>query len=171
MHRSNRLAALLAGGLASIALITPAQAQDDAKAQFQARYTALRSAMEAHDTAAVSAVFAPDYQITDLSGETHPGTDLIARMSKMAARPADPSRHVETTVLSAAVSGNSATVQQQLVAGGKRTGDDGQEHTMEMVAESTDTWVKTGDVWKLSKTVQVSRTVKRDGEVFFHEGK
>lgn len=171
MTLSARITGLLAGALATAALIAPAHAQTDAKAEFQARYTALRAAMEAHDAAAIGKIFAPDYQITDLSGDTHPGSELIERMNKMAARPADPSRHAETKVLSATIAGNTATVDQQLVAGGKRAGDDGVEHTMEMVAQSTDTWVKTGDDWKLARTVQVSRTVKRDGEVFFHQGK
>ncbi|MDE2434685.1 MAG: nuclear transport factor 2 family protein [Sphingomonadales bacterium] len=171
MRSSTRLAALVTGALASIALAVPAIAQDDVKAQFQARYTALRTAMEAHDTTTIGKIFAPGYQMTDLRGESHSGSELVERLSKMAARPANPSRHAETKVLSATVSGDSATVQQQLVAGGTRAGDDGKEHTMEMVSEATDTWTKAGVDWQLSRSVQTSMTVKRDGEVFFHEGK
>ncbi|MDE2411057.1 MAG: DUF4440 domain-containing protein [Sphingomonadales bacterium] len=167
-----RHAGLFAGALlASIAVVAPAQAQDDAKAMFEARYAALRAAMTAHDAAAAGKILAPEYQMTDLRGETRTGAEMIERMGKMAARAPDPSRKVENKVLSATINGSSATVEQQLVGGGKRVGDDGAEHTMEMVMSSTDTWAKRGDAWLLVKSVQTGMTVKRDGEVFFSEGK
>ncbi|WP_296674809.1 nuclear transport factor 2 family protein [Novosphingobium sp.] len=167
----NRFNGFLAGVYASVMLVTPVFAQADTSAQFQARYTELRAAVEAHDTAAIGKIFAPDYQMTDIRGDNHTGAEVLERMQKMAGRSADPSRKVETTVLAAMVSGDTATVEQQLVGGGKRAGDDGAEHTMELVVKSTDTWVKRGDGWVLSKSVQTGMTVKRDGEVFFQEGK
>jgi ketosteroid isomerase-like protein len=171
MSFSLRHAGLFAGALASMALVAPAQAQDDAKATFQARYAELRAGMEARDAAAIGKVMAPEYQVTDIRGETRSGAEMMQRMAQMAARAPDPSRKIETKVLSATVSGDSATVEQQLVASGKRAGDDGEEHTMEMVMTSTDTWAKRGDAWMLVKSVQTGMTVKRDGEVFFQEGK
>lgn len=171
MTFSLRHTGLFAGALASVALVAPAQAQDDAKATFQARYAELRAGMEARDAAAIGKVMAPEYQVTDIRGETRSGAEMMQRMAQMAARAPDPSRKVETRVLSATVTGDSATVEQQLVAGGKRAGDDGEEHTMEMVMTSTDTWAKRGDAWMLVKSVQTGMTVKRDGEVFFQEGK
>lgn len=166
-----RHAGLFAGAVASVALVAPAQAQDDAKAVFQGRYAELRGAMEARDAAAIGRVIAPEYQVTDMRGETRSGAEMKERMARMAARAPDPSRKVETRVLSASITGDAATVEQQLVAAGKRAGDDGEEHSMEMVMTSTDTWAKRGDAWMLVKSVQTGMTVKRDGEVFFQEGK
>ncbi len=167
----SRFAPFALTALASVALVAPAAAQDDAVAQFQGRYTALRTAMETRDAAAVARFFAPEYTMTDLRGETRSGTDVLARMQKMGARASDPARKIETTVLSATIAGDSATVEQQLTGGGKRAGEDGVEHTMELVMKSTDTWVKRGDVWQIAKSVQTGMIVKRDGEVFFQDGK
>jgi hypothetical protein len=119
----------------------------------------------------MSTILAPEYQMTDIRGESHTGAEVTERMGKMAARAPDPSRKVETRVLSAVVSGDGATVEQQLVGGGKRVGDDGQEHSMEMVMTSTDSWARRGEAWMLVKSVQTGMTVKRDGEVLFQEGK
>ena len=171
MSRSHHFTGLLAGTLAAIAVAFPAQAQDDAKAVFQARYGELRTAMEAHDADGVGKVMAPDYQATDLRGEVRTRADMMERMAKMAGRAPDPSRKAETTVISAVISGDTAKVEQQLSGGGKRTGDDGAEHTMEMVMKNTDDWAKRSGVWMLVKSVQTGITVKRDGEVFFQEGK
>lgn len=170
MVRSSRLA-LLAALAPAVMLAAPAIAQSDAAAQFQARYTALRAAMEARDTAAMGEILAPEYKMTDLRGGTRTGADMLAQMQKMAARAPMAGRTVETKVMSATVTGDTAVVEQQLTGGGKRTGDDGKEHTMEMVMKSTDTWVKRGDAWLLADSVQTGMTVKRDGEVFFKEGK
>ncbi|PKB19453.1 uncharacterized protein DUF4440 [Novosphingobium kunmingense] len=162
----------LAATLASSASIAaPALAQADTAAEFEARYAALRTAMEARDAAATGAILAPEYTMTDLRGETRKGADMLARMQKMAARAPDAARKIETKVLSATVVGDRATVEQQLVGGARRTGDDGKEHTMEMVMASTDTWARRGEAWLLVSSVQTGMTVKRDGEVFFHEGK
>jgi ketosteroid isomerase-like protein len=158
---------LFAAALASVVLVAPAQAQDDAKAQFQARYTELRTAMEAHDGAAVGKILAPDYTMTDIRGQVHDAAAVLERMAKM---PAGGGRKGETTVLSASVSGASASVEQQLSGSMKRAGDDGEEHTMEMVAKSKDTWVKSGNVWLLKSSVQTGIVIKRDGEEFFREG-
>ena len=166
-----RQASLIAGTFATVALVAPAQAQDEAKTMFHTRYAELRAGMEARDAAAIGKVMAPEYQVTDIRGETRNGSEMMQRMAQMAARAPDPSRKVETKVLSATIAGDSATVEQQLVASGKRTGDDGEEHTMDMVMTSTDTWAKRGDAWMLVKSVQTGMTVKRDGEVFFSEGK
>lgn len=168
---STRHAAVIGALFTIVVIAAPAIAQDDAKAMFEARYGALRTAMTAHDTAALGKILAPEYQVTDLRGETRTGAEMIERMGKMAARAPDPSRKMENHVLSATIAGDSATVEQQMVGGGKRMGDDGAEHTMEMVMTSTDTWAKRGADWMLIKSVQTGVTVKRDGEVFFQQGK
>lgn len=167
MPVSRRLPALFAGALALTVLVAPAQAQDDAKAQFQARYSQLRTAMEAHDAATVGTILAPEYTMTDMRGEVRDRAAVMERMAKMAQGPA---RKGETTVLSATITGDSAKVEQKLAGSMKRVGDDGEEHTMEMVALNDDTWAKRGGAWLLVKSVQKGITIKRDGEVFFQEG-
>lgn len=163
---------LSAALVSAVILSAPASAQADQTAQFQERYTALRAAMEARDADAIGKIFAPEYTMTDLRGEKRTGADMLARMQKMGGRGGpDASRKIETKVLSANVTGDKAVVEQQLVAGGTRAGDDGKDHTMEMVMKSTDTWAKRGDAWLLVESVQTGMTVKRDGEVFFQEGK
>ncbi len=179
--------------VAAFALAAPALAQDDAKAGFQARYTELRTAMQAHDEAAIGAILTPDYAMTDVRGDTHTRADMLAGGGRMgggrpggpgaaradaakpdAAKPADAARSerkIDQTVLSANVAGDVATVGQQLVMSGSREGDDGQPHTMEMTMLGTDTWVRQNGVWLLKASVQTDMTVKRDGDVVFHQAK
>lgn len=170
---------------AALAISAPILAQTDAKADFQARYTQLSEAMQARDEAAVGAILAPDYTMTDANGDTRTRDQMMGARRGGPARPAGaapaspsdpakaaarPQRQVTTTVQSATVSGPIANIVLQTQASGSRTGDDGKPHTMEMSSVSNDTWVKVGDAWKLKATVQKSIEVKRDGEVVFKQG-
>lgn len=169
-----RLTPFLAPIMAVAMLSTPALAQEDAKAAFQARYAELRTAMEAHDAAKVSALIAPDYQMTDINGQVRDFAAVMERMNRMrqgAGAGAGGERKANTTVLSATITGDSAQVEQRFEGGGKRTGDDGEEHTMEMIVLSSDVWVKKGDAWLLQKSDQKDLTIKRDGEEFLHQAK
>lgn len=168
MPLTSRLVGLLAGAVATVSLGAPAQAQDAAKAQFEGRYAELRTALEAHDAARLDTILAPEYQMLDIRGEARDRATVMERMAKM---PQGPDRKASTTVLSATITGDNAAVRQQLSAAMKRTGDDGEEHAMEIVVLSDDTWVKRGDAWLLARSEQKDMTVKRDGEVFFHEAK
>ncbi len=169
MSRTHQFTGLLMGALAAASLIAPAQAQEDMKEPFQARYAELRSAMEARDAAALGKILAPEYEMVDVRGEVRTGAEMLERMAT-AKRPG-PARKAETTVLKADIVGDKAVVEQQLAAGGTRIGDDGEEHTMEMLIISDDTWIKRADSWLLLRSVQKELTVKRDGEVFFQEKK
>ena len=174
---------------AAITISAPVLAQADAAADFQARYTQLRAAMEAHDQAAIGAIMAPDYAMTDLNGETRTREQMMGARRGGRDRPAGaaptspaaptdaakpaaprPQRQVTLTVQSATVTGPVATVVLQTKMNGTRTGDDGKPHTMEMTAVSTDTWAKVGDAWQLKASVQKSMEMKRDGEVVFSQG-
>lgn len=168
MLLSRRLTGVVAGLLTTVSLTAPAQAQDAAKAQFEGLYAELRTALEAHDAASLDKLLAPEYAMLDIRGNAHDRAAVMERMAKM---PQGAGSSALTTVLSASITGDSAAVKQQLAASGKRAGDDREEHTMEMVVLSDDTWVKRGDGWLLTKSEQKELTVKRDGEVFFHEAK
>ena len=187
------------GALAAVAIAAagPAFAQD-AKAPFEARYTELRNAMQARDEAAINAILTPDYVLSDVQGETRNRADVATMGGRMGGRgrgprpdgargdggppPAGPrpdgpppgerpQRKIEQTVLSAAISGPVATVQQQLVMGGQREGDDGEMHTMQMTMKATDVWVKQGEVWMLKASNQTEMEMQRDGEVVFSQKK
>ena len=151
---------------AALALASPALAQADPAALFQARYADLRSAMQEKDAAKLSAVLAPDYTMTDIQGEQHDAAAMTERMGRM---PQSAGRSVETRVLSATITGESAAVEQELTGGMTRAGADGVEHRMELQLRSSDTWALRGGNWLLVRSVQKELTVKRDGEVFLHQ--
>jgi hypothetical protein len=180
--------ALFALAAAPVVLAAPAIAQDDAKALFQTRYDALRTAMQTRDEAALAAIYAPDFAMTDIRGETRPRGDMRGpggRMGGPGGRPRPdgapprgsrpdgprPERSITQIVLSASIAGPVATVEQQLVMSGKREGDDGAMHTMGMTTKTTDMWVQMDGVWRLKSSRQTAMTVERDGDVVFSEGK
>lgn len=175
---------LLTLAVAGMALTTPALAQDDSKSTFQARYDELRAAMSGHDEARLSTLLTTDYQMTDINGQIRDRAAMLQGMERMRAESAPTASapaaqrngegHTRTTeVLSATVSGDFAQVEQQLHGTGKRIGDDGQEHTMELILRSQDSWVRQGGggAWMLKASVQKEMTVKMDGEEFLHQSK
>ena len=181
---------------ATIGIAVPALAQDGTKAQFEARYAELRAAMQARDEAALSAILTPDYTMNDVQGETRTRADLLQRGGRMGGRgpggggrpegapPADgkrpdgpppgaprPERKMEQIVLSAKVTGEVATVDQQLSMSGSREGDDGKPHTMQMTMKATDVWVRQNGMWMLKASNQTEMSMVRDGEEVFSQKK
>lgn len=154
------------GAIAAIAFATSAAAQEDPKTLFQARYDAFRTAMAAQDQAAVGAILAPGYTMTDIQGEVRDAAAVAQMLQRM---PAGMGRDAKTIVLEANVSGNSAAVKQQLAAKASRPGPDGNQLNLDIEVTSNDTWVKNGDAWQLQASVQKDVVVKRDGEVFFKQ--
>ena len=71
---------LLAGGLVAVALVGSVQAQEDPKAAFEARYTAMSTAMLAKDRAATETLLAPDYESTDIRGEVHNRAEVLNKL-------------------------------------------------------------------------------------------
>ncbi|HMT47653.1 MAG: hypothetical protein RL702_758 [Pseudomonadota bacterium] len=163
MPPSLRLPLILA---AAFALSAPAHAEADSAALFQGRYADLRSAMQEKDAAKIAAVLAPDYRLTDIQGDEHDAAAMTERMGRM---PQSAGRSVETKVLSAAITGDSAAVEQELSGAMTRAGPDGADHKMELLLRSADTWALRGGTWLLVRSVQKELTVKRDGEVFLHQ--
>ena len=154
------------GAIVAVAVATSAAAQEDPKSLFQGRYDAFRSAMAAQDQAAVSAILAPGYTMTDIQGEVRDAAALATMLQRM---PGAMGAGAKTTVLEATVTGDTAAVKQQLAATATRPGPDGNEMTMEFEVVSNDTWVKSGDAWLLKASVQKDLVVKRNGEVFFKQ--
>lgn len=154
------------GAIAAVAIASSAAAQEDPKTMFQARYEAFRTAMAAQDQAAVGAILAPGYTMTDIQGEVRDAAAVAQMMQRM---PGNLSREAKTTVLEATVTGDTAAVKQQLAAKATRPGPDGKDMAMELEVTSNDTWVKNGDAWQLKTSVQKDIVVKRDGDVVFKQ--
>ncbi len=154
------------GAIAAVAFATSASAQEDPKAMFQSRYDAFRVAMAAQDQAAVGAILAPGYTMTDIQGEVRDAAAVAGMLQRM---PAGMGRDAKTTVLEVSISGDSAAVKQQLATKASRPGPDGNPMNLEIEVSSNDTWVKNGDAWQLKASVQKDVVVKRDGEVFFKQ--
>lgn len=152
-------------GFAIVAIASAAHAQDDPKAVFAPRYAELRAALEAKDPAAVGKVVTPDYAMTDIRGDSHDVPGLIAMSDRMQGK--DATRKSE--LLSATITGSSAKVELKVDSSSTREGLDGQQHQMELIAISDDSWVLIDGVWRLKSSVQKDVTVKMDGEERFHQ--
>ena len=100
----------LAGGAIAVAVAGAAQAQQDPAAMFEARYTELRTAMLGKDRAAAERILAPEYQSTDIRGETHQRADVLERMGQIPEGMEPP----QGKVLKVTVSGDSAAVENQM---------------------------------------------------------
>lgn len=158
---------MLAGGLVAVALVGSVQAQEDPKAAFEARYTEMRNAMLAKDRAATEKLLAPDYQSTDIRGETHNRSDVLDRLANLPPEMAN--MKPETKVLTIKLSGDSAAVDSQMTMQMKRPDESGAEMTLDIAVVAADTWVNRGGTWLLQKSVQKELTVSKDGEVVFRQ--
>lgn len=156
---------LLAGALATVAIVAPAVAQD-AKAVLEPRYAELHAASEARDIAALGKILTPDYQMIDIQGETHTMAEMQDMFAKM---PKDPNMKPKYAIQTATITGTTATVKQQMDLHMSRPMEDGTTAEMDVTIISEDTWVQTGGTWMLQKTVQKDISVSKDGEVVFHQ--
>lgn len=157
----------LAGGAMIVAVAGSAQAQQDPNTVFEARYTELRTALLSKDTAKAGAIMAPDYESTDIRGDTHNRAEVLERMGQMPAEMAN--MKPETKVLTVKLSGESAAVDSQMTMQMKRPDENGEEMTLDITVVSSDTWVQRGGVWLLQKSVQKEMSVARNGEVVFRQ--
>ena len=159
----------LAGAAIAVSIVGSASAQD-AKTAFDARYTELSAAMQTRDAAAISKVIASGYVMIDIQGDEHAMADMQAMMAKMPAA-ADPAKGPKTIVLSAAITGTTALVKQQMDVHMVRKDEAGTEMVLDVTILSDDTWVQRGGTWLLVRSEQKDLTVKKDGEVAFHQAK
>lgn len=156
---------LVAGGAMIVAVAGAAHAQD-ANAGFESRYAELTAAMLSKDSAKLSTILAPEFESTDVRGETHNRAEALARMGQM---PGGQDVKPQTKVLSVKVAGDTAAVESQMTVQIKRPDQSGQEMALDIAIKANDTWVQRGGTWMLQKTVQKEMTVSRDGEVVFRQ--
>ena len=156
---------LLAGAMATVAIVAPAFAQD-AKEVLAPRYAELHAASDARDLAAMGKLMAPEYEMIDIRGDSHTMAEMADMMAKM---PQDPNMKPKYAILTAAITGTSATVKQQMDLTMSREMEDGTTAELDVTVISEDSWVQQGGVWLLNKTVQKDLSVSKDGEVVFHQ--
>ena len=158
----------LAGAAIAVSIAGAAYAQD-AKAVFEARYAELSAAQQAKDVAKLQTMTAPDFTMIDIQGNEHTGAEMREMMGK---RPGGAEGMVpKITIVSAAISGTTAKVEQQVEIHTTRTGPDGNPAKMDITVQTADEWVQSGGVWLLKTSDQRDVSVSRDGEVVFHQGK
>ena len=157
----------LAGAAIAVSLVGTAHAQD-AKAVFEARYAELSAAQQAKDVAKLQTMTTPDFTMIDIQGNEHTGTEMREMMDK---RPGGPGVVPKITIVSAQISGDTATVEQQVEIHAERPGPDGQPAKMDITVQTADEWVKSGGAWLLKTSDQRDVSVSKDGEVVFHQGK
>ena len=159
----------LAGAVVALSIVGTASAQD-AKTTFDARYAEVHTAMQARDAAATNKLLAPEYVMVDIQGDEHPMAEVQAMMAKLPAS-ADPAQGPKTTVLSATITGPTALVKQQMEVHVVRKDEAGTEMVLDITILNDDTWVQRGGTWLLARSEQKDLTVKKDGEVAFHQAK
>jgi Domain of unknown function (DUF4440) len=157
----------LAGGVMVVAAASAAYAQQDPKAMFETRYAELSAAMLGKDAAKAGAILAPDYESTDIRGETHTRADSLSRLADLPPEVAN--MKPATKVVSVKVNGDTAAVESQLTMQMKRPDENGAEMTLDIAVTAADTWVQRGGAWLLQKSVQKEMTVSKDGEVVFRQ--
>ena len=158
---------VLASGAMVVAVAGAAYAQEDPKAAFEARYTELTGAMMSKDKAKVGAMMAPEYEATDIQGNTHTRADSLDRLDKLP--PEMAAMKPVTKVISVKQNGDTAAVESQMTMQMKRPGEDGTEMTLDIAVTGNDTWVQRGGAWMLQKSVQKEMTVSKDGEIVFRQ--
>ena len=162
----SRHVSLLAGALAAVVLVAPAVAQQDAKAVFEPLYAQMNTATEARDMATLAKIMAPEFEMTDIRGDTQTMAEM---QGMMAAMPKDPAMKPKYAILSATITGASATVRNQMDMHLSRAMEDGTTAQLDVTVISEDTWVQRGGVWLMVKSVQKDLSVSKDGEVVFHQ--
>ncbi len=141
-------------------------ADDSLRAALQARYADMKAAMAAHDAAALAAILAPDFVSVDVSGQSKGASQVIADVNAL--KP-DPNKTSETILISITPGANAVTVEQRYDMKTVRTAADGTQHPMELVALSTDSWVKPAETWLMQRTVTNELSFFSDGQLVMHK--
>ena len=141
--------------------------KDEMREMFSTRYAAMKSAMAERDPKAIAALLAPDFISEDVAGKTKTGEQMI---KEVCALPKDPNKTSTTTVLSAKIIGETATVAQRYhTTTTKMTTNTTVKQAVELDALSTDTWVKSKGVWLLRRTETNAIDYKIDGKTLTHK--
>ncbi len=131
------------------------------KTVLDGRYAAIKAAMAKRDPLAIKALLAPGFASVDTSNKVQTATAMI---DEVVALPVDTSKTSVTTIKIRRSERNSAIVDQRYDAQIRKTGPDGTEHQIELIALSTDTWVLRKSEWLMQRTVTEELTYFVDGK-------
>ncbi len=143
-------------------------AEDPLREVLQSRYAAMKAAMAAHDGPGIAAILAPNFVSVDVSGKSENASQTIAEVNALKT---DPDKSSNTTLSSISPGSTAVTVEQRYDMKTKSTTADGTQHDVELVTLSTDTWVKSGNVWLIERTVTDDVTYFVDGKLTAHRAK
>ena len=116
---------------------------------FEARYTAVRAAIDNRDSKALAAFFAPNAIFVSVTCTTAT-SDTILKGDM--GRRADPHDQSQTTVVSAKRDGSTAIVEQINEMKTARPGQGGKPLNIALRVGSTDTWVQIKGTWFLKRS-------------------
>jgi len=143
-----------------------ANSDDRLRSVFEGRYAAMKSAMAARDGKAISEILAPDFVSEDVSGQKE---NADAMIQGVLALPKDPLKVSNTTILSIKVNAEGATVDQRYDMKTTKAAPDGNKRDVELIAVSTDTWIKSKDTWLLQRTVTNQMDYYANGKLLIHK--
>lgn len=142
-----RLLPLLA--VAGLLLALPLSAAADIRTDFQDRYDAMKSAMDARNTMALGAMLTPDFISIDIKGQSQDAARMLKQVLTLAP---DPDSHSRTTIVSVKVDGDAARVTQTYEMTTRKPTLDRSMQTVRLVADSSDIWRNTDGVWRMQST-------------------
>jgi len=161
-----RLPVAFAAAAAALMVSSVHASDESLKVALQARYDAMKSAMAAHDEAAVASILAQGFTSVDVLGQVEGGPQMIAEVNAL--KP-DPNRVSKTTLLTVAPAPGKVTVEQRYDMKTTKTGADGVAHKIELITLSTDTWVTSAGVWLMERTVTNELSYFNDGNLVAHK--
>jgi hypothetical protein len=139
--------------------------QDKLRTALKARYADIKVAISNHDDAALETIFTPDFESIDVTGHVETAAQMIAEVNSL--KP-DPHKISITTIVSVMPEPNDVVVQQRYDMTTIKVAADGGSNKVELIALSTDTWIKPGKTWLCDKTVTDEISVLVNGQLAEH---
>jgi ketosteroid isomerase-like protein len=167
MKRAPFLAGLFLAALPMLALAQADRPGDaEMRAVFQQRYADMKTAMASRDADAIAALLAPGFTSVDSEGATETAEQMI---QAVVATPVDANKQSDTTLVSVAIEGDSATVEQRYhMTTTRLPAGAGAPQAIDLVSTSVDTWRQIAGTWLMARTVTRQLDVRVDGKLVVH---
>ena len=133
--------------------------------QFEELYAKMKSAMADRNPDEISALLTPDFTSVDVDNRT---SDANTMINSVLARPNDPNKRSETSILSVQIDDSIAHVGQRYHMITDKLGSDGVGHHYELTATSTDDWRHNAGGWLMFRTETKAMDYLVDGQVVAH---
>ncbi|HEX4552994.1 MAG TPA: DUF4440 domain-containing protein [Xanthobacteraceae bacterium] len=141
-------------------------AEPDLQPRLEAQYAALKAAMAARDSNAISTLLTPDFVSVDLSNQSKDATKMI---EEAAALPVDPNKNSHTALTNVSRNGDTAVVAQRYDMTTKKVGRDGNMQDIQITTLSTDTWINSNGFWRLKRSITNQLDVAINGQAVIHK--